>query len=125
MITFKKFGKEVKISNADWKKLKARFSPHNARAKRDTYVIEKECPLCTKYNKHSMDRCEGCPFDVFGNNFDMGCVVFFEQLFPDMKFNTDNTQDIYWDKSQDLEAREQLYELEDMIAKIEVSQGGK
>jgi len=122
MITFKKFGKEIKISNKDWKKLKARFSPHNAVVGRDRYVIEKECPLCAKYNKRASDCCTGCPLDVFSTDWDNGCFVFFDKLFPKMKFRIGEDADISWDILEDLEARKQLYELEDIMAKIEDSQ---
>lgn len=117
MIIFKKFGKKVKITNADWKKLRARFNPHKAVATSLGYAIKKACPFCKKY--HHYLHCKGCPLTIFADDGGLGCENFFLKLFPDMEFETGDISEVYWDKCCDIEVRIQLYKLQTMMGVIE------
>ena len=119
MIIFKKFGETVSISNRDWKKLRARFNPHNASFKTKYYMVEKACPFCPKYND---DNCLDCPLDIFTDGLELGCEIFFNKLFPDRFFVTTEIGEIKWHKEIDLAVRKQLGQLQKMMDKIEASQ---
>lgn len=123
MITFKKFGKTIKIANSDWRKIRKRFNPHNALIRGGKYIIKITCPLCKKYR---VGRCDGCPFDVFCvlTWLDTaGCTEFFSQIFSSkFKGEMDNTQHVCWQKKDDLEVRKYLYKLQEIMDKIEASQ---
>ena len=119
MIIFKKFGKKVKITNKDWKQLRARFTPHNAIRKGGRYIIEKGCPFCPKYQPTASCECKGCPLAVFAHSHHLGCEIFFSKLFPGMEFNAGDITEISWWKEDDVKARTQLYKLQVMMGKIE------
>lgn len=119
MITFKKFGKKIKITNADWKGLRARFTPHNAIRKGSRYIIEKGCPFCPKYQPFASCECKGCPLAVFSHESKLGCERFFGELFLSLEFNAGDIAEISWWKEDDIHARIQLYKLQGMMDKIE------
>jgi hypothetical protein len=120
MITFKKFGKEIKILTSDWKKIRKRFNPHNAIVRGKRCIIEEKCPLCKKY---LANNCVGCPLDVFYSNSFSGCTIFFSRLFTNgIEFQIEESHYIHWQKESDLVARTQLYNFLDMMDKIEASQ---
>lgn len=118
MITFKKFGKTVKIRNDDWRRLRERFNPKNAvyDGSEGRYKIRRKCSLCSRY-----DKCDGCPLDQFGDD---GCIFFFAKIFRDgINFEHGNVTRIAWDKEDDKKAKKQLNRLQRMMDKIEASQG--
>lgn len=119
MIIFRKFGKKVKIPNADWKKLRARFNPHNAIRKGGEYIIEKGCPFCPKYHQGETYKCKGCPLSVFLDGHKLGCENFLKKLFISLDFNAGDIAELSWWKENDLSARTQLYKLQVMMDKIE------
>lgn len=123
MITFKKFGKTIKIRNDDWKKLKERFDANNAKWDRmmEDYRIAEACSLCNRH-KTLFGNCGSCPFVVFDS--DSGCLDFFKKLFKLMKFKI-GSENVNWSKRSNKLAREQLGQLLKMMDKIEASQGGK
>ena len=117
MIIFKKFGETIKIHNAHWKKLRARYDPENAVwiKSKEVYRIRKKCPFCDLYTE-----CNACPFMVFGIH---GCYEFFEQVFPSgQAFESDITTEVEWERDNDKKARKQLTKLQRMMDKIEASQ---
>ena len=119
MIIFKKFGKKVKITNKDWKQLKARFNPHNAIRKGSRYIIEKGCPFCPKYQPFASCECKGCPLAVFSHEGKLGCERFFNELFLSKDFDARSIGEVLWWKGDDLKARTQLHKLQGMMDKIE------
>lgn len=118
MITFKKFGKTVKIRNDDWKKLKERFDADRAKwvEYRDGYFISVACSLCKRY------QCGNCPFNKFADNY--GCTEFLDTLFKPRRFKVGGIT-VSWFKQQNKLARKQLGQILKMMDKIEKSQGGK
>ena len=117
MITFKKFGKEIKIRNDDWKKLKKRFDSDVAfwSSLDGEYVISVDCPLCTRYN------CETCPFREFETDDEVSCLVFLKKIFKPMYFDAGEER-LYWSKDKNKKACKQLAQMQRMMAKIEASQ---
>ena len=120
MITFKKFGKTVKIRNDDWKKLKERFDAANAKWDyiMGDYRISEVCSLCERY-KTLFGACGSCPFVKFGS--DTGCMDFFKKVFKSMRFTVGSLA-VHWPKQQNKLARKQLGQLQKMMGKIEASQ---
>lgn len=122
MITFKKFGKTIKIRNNDWKKLKERFDARKAYWDGEQYLILTSCPLCDRY----FTRCAECPFWAF-KQYGVGsvaCVDFLEKLFKRMYLNP-GTDGLSWSRHANKLARKQLGQILKMMDKIEASQGGK
>ena len=120
MITFKKFGKTIKIRNDDWKNLRKRFSADKAKWDRfmKDYRITEECSLCNRY-KTIFGECGSCPFTVFDS--DNGCMDFLKKLFKPTKFKV-GSMAVHWAKRQNNLARKQLGQLQKMMDKIEASQ---
>ena len=117
MITFKKFGKTIKIKDSHWKRLRERFNPKNAKlnVNKGIYKIRIICPFCKLYSD-----CVGCPLEVFGK---YGCFTFFERVFRNgTEFDQTDITTIDWDKCVDKKARNQLIRLQKMMDKIEASQ---
>jgi len=120
MIKFKKFGKEIKIHNYDWKKLRERFDVKNARWDfvMEDYRVGKDCSLCDRY-KTLFGSCGSCPFVVFDR--ENGCMDFFKKLFNPMRFKV-GSMAVHWPKQANKLARKQLGQILKMMDKIEASQ---
>lgn len=119
MITFKRYGKKLKIRNDDWKKLRKRFNPDNAVLDNDLdeYYINVSCSLCDRYQGN---LCIECPFDVFSRTMGIlyGCSIFFGRLFREQQFST-GSDDVSWEIRDDKKTRRQLKRLNEIMDEIE------
>lgn len=118
MITFKKFGKTIKIRNNDWKKLRERFDVENVEWNSlvENYSIMGDCPLCIRYN------CETCPFSVFPpDKEELSCMEFLIELCKPVYFDP-GPHGISWSRQANKLARKQLGQLVKMMDKIGASQ---
>ena len=119
MITFKKFGKTVKIRNDDWRKLRERLDVKKANWGKFPlgYRIEMDCPLCSRYT------CPECPFYVFKvmNSGGVACVEFLKKIFKPLYINP-GTYWVGWSRQKNRLARQQLEQIQRMMDKIEASQ---
>ena len=122
MITFEMFGHKLKIRNDDWKKLRNRFDPDNARfcIYNDKYWIDVYCSLCQRYKDCNI--CGKCPFEILEKNDAtlgaFGCFVFFDKLFKKRVF-VPSEGSVSWSKHDDREARRQLNRMQKIMDKIE------
>ena len=118
MITFKKFGKTIKIRNDDWEKLKERLDVKKAEWNKfhNVYRIEADCPLCSRH------MCPNCTFYAFkAEDGIVGCVQFLRKLLKPMYINPGSYW-MAWSRQGNKLARKQLGQLLKMMDKIEASQ---
>ena len=117
MINFTFKGHKINIRNDDWKKLKERLNPDNA--KRDRYgdfSINIKCPFCPP---DSFSGCVGCPFEKMER---FGCDTILNSFFKKRYFNTGYKTKISWLKKDNSQARRQLKAILRRMEKIEASQ---
>ncbi len=120
MIIFKRYGHTFKIKNDDWKKLRMRFDPENARLESEfgKYYINLFCSLCSRYKRN---HCIKCPFEVLEKGHPcprFGCSVFFDKLLR-FKYFSFWTGYVSWEAEVDKEARKQLKRMQKIMDKIE------
>ncbi len=118
MIVFKRYGHTFRIRNDDWKGLRTRFNPDNARLIGSLWSIEKKCLLCKKYRRvdGSVINCGECPFAVIER---FGCLTFLDKIIKRKYFNAHAQEDVWWKKKYNKKARQQLWRLQKKMDKIE------
>jgi len=122
MINFTFRGHKISIRNDDWRKLKERFDPENAKEENQRFLIKKGCPLCKKYRRNF--SCEKCPLDKFSIELKTGCGVLINSIIPtDIIIFFESY--IEWNKRNNAQARRQLKAILRRMEKIEAEQEEK
>jgi len=121
MIKFTFKGYDIAIRNDDWKKLKKRFNPDNAKCNADgNFAIDIICSLCERYRKNTV-YCTKCPLDKIAYVEIFGCGEIMASIWR--REYLEVSQDyIWWDKRNNKQARRQLRALLRRMEKIEQNQ---
>lgn len=124
MITFTHKGHKVSIRNDDWKSLKRRFKPDNAKkAISGDYLIDIPCSLCERHYNPDL-CCQKCPLDKISGFASFGCTILINSILRKKTFRL-GFNDIEWDKIDNSKARRQLKAIIRRMEKIEQNQEEK
>ncbi|GAG24196.1 unnamed protein product [marine sediment metagenome] len=117
MIVFERFGHTFKVRNDDWKNIRRRFNPDNAKVDDDLklYYISVKCSLCKRYRFIFICR-EECPFEKLDGK-DAGCTNFIKKILGQIISFGINTSEVCWYVSK--KVLEQFKVLNDFMDKIE------
>ena len=122
MITFTHKGCKASIRNDDWKKLKERFNPDNARKVGDFWSMDLPCSLCMRYKDDN--KCTRCPLSCMEDEFRRGCGSLVKSLFPALAVELFE-DGLKWSLKDNRKAHRQLKAIIRRMEKIEQNQEEK